>query len=75
MILRSLGYQWTDEDRSTRARWLCGLAIIYGCIALLFTVIALSRPSVFASNGPTDRAVKPTAATTTPALGTSRQAR
>jgi hypothetical protein len=39
----------TEEYRRTRAMWMRGMAIFYGCIALLvFGLIALTRPSSIA---------------------------
>jgi hypothetical protein len=35
MIRRSLRCGWTEDDRLTRAKWMRGAAIFYGCLALL----------------------------------------
>ena len=41
-----LGCNWTDEDRLTRAKWMRGMAVFYGCMALLvFGLILLTKPS------------------------------
>jgi len=46
MIQRSLGYHWTEEDRHARAKWGRGMAVFYGCMALLvFGRIALTKRS------------------------------
>jgi hypothetical protein len=43
MNRRSLGCNWTEEDRRTCARWRRAMAIFYGCTALLVLgVIALT---------------------------------
>jgi hypothetical protein len=55
MIPRYLKCDWTEEDRLTRARWMRGMAIWYGCIALLVLgVIALTKPSSVAPDEPGD---------------------
>jgi hypothetical protein len=52
MIPRSLKCHWTEEDRLTRARWMRGMAIFYGCIGLvLLGIIAFVKPSSVALNG------------------------
>jgi hypothetical protein len=56
MSRRSLTYKWTQEDRVTCFMWMRGLAIFYGSILLvLFAVVAGSRPSHLAHNGPSSR--------------------
>jgi hypothetical protein len=50
-IVRSLSYEWTEEDRLTCARWRRGMAVFYGCMALfVFGFIMLTRPSSVATN-------------------------
>jgi hypothetical protein len=57
MILRSLTYKWTQEDRLTRSMWMRGVAILYGCILLLvFAVMASIKPAHVAK---TYRSVEP----------------
>ena len=46
MHRRSLGYNWTEEDRLTCAKWRRGVAIFYGCMAfIVLGLIALSQSS------------------------------
>jgi hypothetical protein len=75
MILRSLTYKWTQEDRLTRSMWMRGVAILYGCILLLvFAVMASIKPAHVARNG-TYRSVPMSPQTrviTTPTTGESR---
>jgi hypothetical protein len=45
MIRRSLSYEWTEEDLHTRSKWRRGIAVLYGCMALLvFALLALTKP-------------------------------
>jgi len=66
MILRSLTYKWTQEDRLTRSMWMRGVAILYGCILLLvFAVMASIKPAHVAQNrtyGSVEPAVSPQSA-------------
>src|ERR1700730_17581571 len=56
MARRSLTYKWPQEDRLTRAKWMCAVAIFYGCIGLLVVgALALTKSSSIAPNGATDR--------------------
>ena len=58
MIPRSLRRDWTQEDRLTRAKWMRGVAIFYGCLApLLLGVMAIIKPSSVTPNVSTDRRV------------------
>jgi len=58
MRRRFLPRDWTQEDRLTRAKWMRGVAIFYGCAALLLLgVIAIIKPSNVTPNGFTDRKV------------------
>jgi hypothetical protein len=44
MLRGSLTVNWTQEDRLAHARWMRGVAVFYGLIALaLFGVIAFSQ--------------------------------
>src|ERR1700730_18577165 len=55
MIRRSLSCDWTEDDRLTRAKWMRGVGIFYGCIALVvLAVIAFSNPSRFTPNAATE---------------------
>jgi len=52
MVRRSLRCDWTEDDRLTRAKWMRGMAVFYGCIALLLSgAIALMKPSNLAPDG------------------------
>jgi hypothetical protein len=56
MVRRSLRCDWTENDRLTRAKWMRGMAVFYGCIALLLLgAIALMKPSNLAPDGSADR--------------------
>ena len=56
MVRRSLRFDWTEDDRLTRAKWMRGMAVFYGCIALLLLgAIALMKPSNLAPDGSADR--------------------
>jgi hypothetical protein len=56
MIRRSLRYDWTEDDRLTRVKWMRGMAIFYGCIGLLVLgVITLTRPSSVAPSQARER--------------------
>jgi len=58
MNRRSLNSNWTEEDRRTCAKWRLGIAVFYGCMALLvFGVIALTKSSNVASNEAGDRQI------------------
>ncbi len=58
MIPRSLRRDWTQEDRLTRAKWMRGVAIFYGCLALLLLgVMAIIKPSSVTPNVSMDRRV------------------
>jgi hypothetical protein len=64
MVRRSLTVNWTQEDRLTHAKWMRGVAVFYGMIALaLLGVIALSQlrsgSSTFLWAGGHDDAGKP----------------
>jgi hypothetical protein len=60
MNRRSLSCNWTGEDRRTYAKWRCGMAVFYGCMALLiFGVIALTKSSNVASNETRDQQIWP----------------
>jgi hypothetical protein len=37
-------FNWTAEDRLTRARWMRGVTIFYGCIALFVLGFMLIKP-------------------------------
>jgi predicted small integral membrane protein len=51
MNRRPLSCNWTGEDQRTYAKWRCGTAVFYGCMALLiFGMIALTKSSNVASN-------------------------
>jgi hypothetical protein len=51
----SLSCNWTEEDRLTCAKWRRGMAVFYGCVALLvFGLIVLTKPSSVAPNEVTD---------------------
>jgi hypothetical protein len=53
MNRRHINYNWTEEDRHTYAEWRRGMAVFYGCIALIvFGLFALSQRW----RGPTDEA-------------------
>ena len=57
MIRRSLRCDWTEDDRLTRTKWMRGVGIFYGCLALLgLGAIALIKLSTsVAPNGAADR--------------------
>jgi hypothetical protein len=56
MNRRSLSYNWTEEERITCARWRRGMAVFYGCAALIvFGLVLLSRLSGLAPNEASDR--------------------
>ena len=56
MIRRSFRFDWTEDDRLTRATWMRGVGILYGCLALLVLgAIALIKPSSVAPNEAADR--------------------
>jgi hypothetical protein len=56
MIRRSLSYEWTEEDLRMCSKWRRGIAVFYGCMALLvFALIALTKPPSFAPNEARDR--------------------
>jgi hypothetical protein len=53
---RSLGCNWTEDDRRTCAKWGRAMAVFYGCMVLLiFGLIVLTKPSSVASNEVGDR--------------------
>jgi hypothetical protein len=55
MIRRSLSCDWTEDDRLTRAKWMRGVGILYGCMALVvLAVIAFSNPSRVTPNAATE---------------------
>ena len=56
MNRRSLSYNWTEEDRLTCAKWRRGMAVFYGCMALIvFGLIVLTKSSSVAVNEARDR--------------------
>ena len=76
MILRSLPYSWTKEDRLTRARWAGAVCVFYACLALLlFSAFAISNTSMFGSNTTADRLIAAAVSSGAPvvATATSRQ--
>ena len=51
MNRRSLSYEWTEEDLRMCSKWRRGIAVFYGCMALLvFALIALTKPPSVALN-------------------------
>ena len=58
MNRRSLSCNWTREDWRTYAEWGRGMAVFYGCTALLvFGVIALTKSSNVTSNETRDQQI------------------
>jgi hypothetical protein len=55
MNRRSLSCNWTGEDWRKYAKWGRGMALFYGCTALLvFALIVLTKLSSVAPNGAMD---------------------
>jgi hypothetical protein len=59
MIRKPLPYELTPEDRLTRAKWIRGVGIFYGCAALLLSGFMATQSILAEPNGATGIANAP----------------